>query len=92
MATTIEQWLEDVAQGYTNEELHVAWLAVRPAGSWKGPIDQHIPASLALAEDLVRTAILFYTGSAASFVHDGEGGYQVAADGYRATMKGLGNG
>lgn len=85
---SIDEWLETMGEGFSEEELAVGWAAVRPMGDWKGPICQHIPAELVyrFPKALVQAAVDSYAGGDYTITDDQFGGYTVSAPGYRWTI------
>lgn len=84
-ATThsLRQWAESIMGGYTEDELSVAFDAVKNTLNWKLPISTRVSATVTLiTRDQIARAIDFYAGGGATFTEYEDGSYLVQAPGY----------
>lgn len=85
--TTTEAWLANIMDGYTEQDLSVAFTAVKDQANWKLPINTKVGAAVTLiTRGQIKAAIDFYCGGGATFTDHEDGSYTVTAPGYYETI------
>lgn len=85
--TNVQEWLDHIMGGFTEEQLQLAFDCVKPEGNWKLRIEQRINASVvSISRFQIQKAIDFYAGGGATFEPHDDGSYTVRAPGYYALI------
>ena len=69
---------------YSEAQLSAAFDLVADKENWQLPIQAVVPADA--DQDLIREAVVYYTGSVAYFMPQDDGSWLVIADGYYLKM------
>lgn len=81
--TDLREWAESIMGGYTEDQLSIAFDAVKDDRNWKNPIKMRVAANVRLiTRDQIARAIDFYAGGGATFTDYEDGSYLVEAPGY----------
>lgn len=78
---------ESLLGGYTEEALKEAFELVAPKPNWKLPIDATLPSITSIKKrNLIAFAVMFFTGSTATWSKTPGGKIRVTAPGYYASV------